>query len=787
MIPIRTLLPVLFSIIGLHEACAQIAIGQWRDHFSYTQGVGVTTDGSNIYCASPTGVFKYDRGNGEIERYTKVNALSDVGINGLDWNSTLGLLFVSYSNGNIDLLQGSSSHNMGDIKRSDILGDKSINNVHFEGSTAYLSCGFGIVVIDLERREVRETWLIGPGGSQVEVHQLTMSPDSIYAATGSGLLVASRNAANLASFTSWRPRTDMGAAMAEGPFNAVAWFNDRILVNYDHEDMDADTVLILQPEGTWAHLTELFGRETKKFNLTDDGNWLVTVHRNDVSVLDTTISIANQAYNYVPTGASPAQAILGPEGHFWIADQRNGLIRSVGATDGNMIVPNGPRTSTAYRMDMHGGALFVATGAVAGNWSNMFSKDGVHHYANGEWRTNNPDNTPLMQGGNSFGGATNDVMAVAVDPNDPTRAFAGSWDEGLIEFHDRQPVMVYNPLNSTLLAPPEGPEDRANVAGLDFDEQGNLWMTNGNSSKPLAVYTRNGSWYSFGTGSLLNGNYLVSDVLAASNGYKWVIRPRGNSLFVYNDNGTIADSNDDQYKLIRNVPGEGGLPSPDVYSIAEDLDGEIWVGTNEGVCVFYTPSAIFSGGDYDAQQILIEQDGNVQILLETEAISAIAVDGADRKWIGTQTSGIYLVSPDGREQIHHFTEQNSPLPSNGITSIAIDEVSGEVFIGTEKGIIGFRSDATGSENGVECASVFPNPARADHAGPIAITGLMRDSEVKITDMSGDLVYRTTSLGGTASWPGTDMEGNRVSTGVYLIFASDRGGTYKCNTKVLVVR
>jgi hypothetical protein len=221
--------------------------------------------------------------------------------------------------------------------------------------------------------------------------------------------------------------------------------------------------------------------------------------------------------------------------------------------------------------------------------------------------------------------------------------------------------------------------------------------------------------------------------------------------------------------------------------VAEDLEGQVWVGTSKGIAVFYTPTAIFDAGGSDAQQILIEQDGNIQVLLETESVSAIVVDGANRKWLGTQTGGVYLVSADGRTQIHRFTEENSPLPSNNITSIAIDELTGEVFFGTDRGIISYRSDAIDGSETAECAKVFPNPVRETYTGPIAIDGLVRDSEVKISDMAGNLVYRTTSLGGQAIWNGNDMSGNRVATGVYIVFASDPTGAFKCNTKLLVVR
>lgn len=227
----------------------------------------------------------------------------------------------------------------------------------------------------------------------------------------------------------------------------------------------------------------------------------------------------------------------------------------------------------------------------------------------------------------------------------------------------------------------------------------------------------------------------------------------------------------------------------EVSDLAEDQDGEVWVGTSKGVAVFYNPEAIFSDDeqDFDCQQILIEQDGNIQILLETEVVTCVTVDGGNRKWLGTQTSGAYLVSPDGTQQLAHFTAENSPLPSNNIQSMAIDGQTGEVFFGTDQGIISYRGEATQGATSASCASVFPNPVRETYQGSVAITGLVADSDVRITDIAGNLVYKTRSLGGQAMWPATNLSGQRVSTGVYLVMASDPTGASTCNTKVLVVR
>ncbi len=784
---IRTLFPSLICLLALSSTKAQDPgpIGSWQDHFPYLQAVAVAQGGGHVYSATATALFKYHPPTGEIERITKVNALNDVGINGLAWNPSLSMLLVYYANGNLDLLRESEGFNMGDIKRSGILGDKGVYCAYMDGVTAYLGCGFGIVVVDLAQREVRETWFIGPEGSQIRVNDIVFHNDSIYAATQDGLFVAWQGASNLASFTNWQKRTDLPAAMANGPFNTLASFGGRVLVNYRSNLPEGDTLLLLNESGV-ERFTPLYGRRNLRMHVSDNGERLIVPHKSDIHTYDLDLAEISFQYGYVNTFCNPSEAIA--DGNdLWVSDTKLGLVRAQGQNIGYNVVPNGPRSPGVYRMAASGGALYVATGAVQGNWTNSFLKEGVHHYQNGSWISHDWENSPFMMGVNDYGGAVNDIMAVAVDPSDPSIAYAGSFEEGLIEFRDRVPYTTYNSTNSSLQDELGAPSGKVNIAGLAFDRDRDLWMTNPYSPACIAVKTNAGTWKNFSPGAILNSNFLLGDIMVASNGHKWIIRPRGNALLVFDDGGTIDNTSDDRYRLLNNQAGSGGLPTNEVYSMAEDLDGQIWVGTNRGVAVFYNPSAVFGEGDFDAQQILIEQDGNIQILLETEEVRAIAVDGANRKWIGTETSGVFLISADGREQVARFTEVNSPLPSNTVTTIAIDDATGEVYFGTSRGIISFRSDATLGGNENRCAKVFPNPVRETYTGPIAITDLVRDSEVKITDMAGNLVYRTNSLGGQAIWPGTNMGGDRVATGVYLVMVADRFGNTKCNTKLLVVR
>ena len=202
----------------------------------------------------------------------------------------------------------------------------------------------------------------------------------------------------------------------------------------------------------------------------------------------------------------------------------------------------------------------------------------------------------------------------------------------------------------------------------------------------------------------------IRNLIIDNYGQKWgSVQNKG--LFVYNDNGTIEDKSDDQYKVITTSVGSGNLPSQEVYSLANDLDGNIWVGTKEGICVFYSPSSVFSGYNFDAQQIIVEENGFGQYLLNSEIVYTIVVDGGNRKWIGTLGSGLYLLSEDGTEEIYHFTNENSPLISDNILDLEINHSTGEVFISTDKGLMSFRNDATTGRTNINSVEIFPNPVR----------------------------------------------------------------------------
>ncbi|UTW63888.1 T9SS type A sorting domain-containing protein [bacterium SCSIO 12741] len=305
---------------------------------------------------------------------------------------------------------------------------------------------------------------------------------------------------------------------------------------------------------------------------------------------------------------------------------------------------------------------------------------------------------------------------------------------------------------------------------------------NGLTKEPLQAFTPAGEHLRFPV--LLDGATInTGRMFHMTWGHIWVVTPQ-NGLFIYDYNGTLKDTTDDRYMFLNSGVETGNLPDNEVYCAVEDYDGHVWVGTRVGMRVFYNARNAFNSSNFNAQDVYIQEGIYTQILMENENVAWIAVDGANQKWMATRGSGAFQISADGSEELAHFTVENSPIYSDYLNSLVIDGSSGEVLFATDKGLIGYRGEATTGNSNYSQVQVFPNPVKSDYTGNIGISGLMPDSEIRITDVSGNLVMKATSQGGSYSWDGKNYDGNRVHTGVYLVFASSEDGSEKMVTKIL---
>lgn len=772
---INSLLIMLFVFPVSTVRAQETAIGQWRDHLSYNNAIEVAEGDGKVYCANQSSLFSYNKADNTMERMTKITGLSDIGISTIGYNKNANALIIAYTNSNIDLVKGNTIINIADIKRSNIAGNKSINSFFFVDEFAYLSCGFGIVVLDMKKNEMKDTYFIGPNGNNIVVNEVSSNGSRLFAATENGIYSASLSNANLANFDAWTKFT--GIPNPNSNYNSIVYFNNLVLANLPGPTYDTDS--IFSYDGTsWQYYN--VGNTYQNYKMVSKNNFLILSHYGSVGVYDTSGNLINHIYSYYTDKyMRPRNATVDDENYIWIADFEQGLVKYSKQYGFEVMYPKGPASANVHYITIEDNHLWVAPGGKDNSWGNIYNKDGLSSFIKDEWRILNGYTHPALD-------TLYDIIHIAINPQNNSQIYASCWGRGLIEITDNVITNIYNETNSSLLNIPNIPGYYwLGVASSAFDKDNNLWVSNTSVSTPIAVKKVDGTWKSFAFPGIFNNNN-TGNIMVTQNNHKWLVMPRNQGILAFDDNGTIDETNDDKAVKLTSEIGRGGLPSNEVFCIAEDLDGEIWVGTDKGIGVFYSPASVFGTDNYDAQQIKITQDGYVQNLLESEAVSVIAVDGANRKWIGTQNGGVFLVSPDGTEQILSFNTENSPLFSNTIYTIAINPKTGEVVFGTDKGIIVYKGTATEGLETFSKVYAYPNPVRENYEGVIAIKGLVKDADVKITDISGTLIYQTTALGGQAIWNGKNFKGEKAQTGVYLVFCSNNDGSQTIVTKILFV-
>ncbi len=763
---------ILILLPLLNVTAQEVGIGEWRDHLPYRKVISVARGGQKIYAATPYSLFYYDQGDNSLNRLNKINGLSDVGISQIAYLDELKTLVIAYTNANIDLIKDGEIINLSDIKRKPILGNKSINHIAFIGKRAYLSCGFGIVVLDIEKEEFPEPiYYIGAEGSAINVNAITYNTaDSlIYAATDAGIFHASFYSPNLANFAEWT--RESGLLLPAGPFNYIASLNNRIYTNKKGPGYSTDAMFV-KINNQW----ELFEKEntSDRFCMKVFYNQLVVCTNGAVDIFDADGSFTRRLYTYDPGNLSPKDALIDDQNNVWIGDGFEGLTMFPPAfAKPQKFLLNGPDFPDANALSSGGRDVWVVPGGRTSDFGGLYREARFAGFIDGQWKTIDKLQDPFLED-------LRDVLSVCVDPANNKRVYFGTWGRGLLEYTNGEFSKQYTSENSSLQGATFD-SGWIGIGGIAFDSKNEMWVTNSSAPSMLSVKRTDGTWQAFNLGSAA-GVYLTKIIVDKSN-QKWMI-PRDHALIVFNDNNT-KDASDDQVKRLTSAAGNGNLPGSFIQCLATDRDGLLWIGTNEGVGVIYSPNNVFSGQNFDAQLVLIDQDGQGQYLLKAESVTAIAVDGSNRKWFGTDRAGVFLMSQDGTKEILHFTEENSPLLSNSITDITINS-EGEVFFGTTNGVISYRGESVEPNVNLDNVVVFPNPVRESYNGSIAIKGLVDGSSVKITDISGSLVYSTLAEGGQALWNGRNFDSKRVKTGVYLVYITNADGSQTKVTKIMFV-
>ncbi len=763
----KYLLFILLSFVTIHIA-AQLPlppIGEWREHLPYNSAIDVTAGSDKIYCATPYSLFTVDTKDNSIERLSRITGLSETGISAILYDDVNSKLFIAYSNSNIDIIYRNDIYNVPDIKRENIIGDKNIYNIYPLGKNYYLSTGLGVIVIDGDRYEVKDSWFIGNSGNQVKVNGFTSDGTFFYAATEEGLKKAAMNTANLANYTNWQLVSGSNGLSSGAVKNVMMLQNKVVLQKNDSLlALNGNTWNFFYADGWPIVSSNSTGNKIQLCQRFPNGNSKVTVLNPDGTVARTLAQ---------PTVISfPRKAILF-QNDPWVADQFGGLSH-FSTSSFEQYKPNSPEATASGEMTVHDNVFYATAGEVNDAWNYQYNGNGIYIFKEGEWTNINRFHFQQLD-------TLLDFITVAIDPRDET-VWSGSYGGGLLHIKTDQSFEIFkqnSPIGAAI-----GDPASYRIAGLAFDKGNNLWISNFGAPQPLLVRKNDGTWKNFSAPFSLTQN-AMAQIIVDDNNLKWIVSPTGNGLICFDHGSSIDNTNDDRWKLYGGGTGNGNLPNNDVLCIAKDKSGFIWVGTTDGIGVIQCPQDAFSSSGCEAILPVVPQGSFAGYLFKGAEVRSIAVDGADRKWVATK-EGVFLISADGEKVIYQFTEDNSPLLSSDVKKIAIDGKTGEVYFATFKGICSFRSTATEGGETNSNVLVFPNPVPPGYTGTIGIRGLVNNAIVKITELDGRLVYQTRALGGQAVWDGKDYKGRKIASGIYLVLVSDDGRTEKTATKIVFI-
>ncbi len=753
-----TLFFIVFTLPFAARAQSDLKIGQWKTFIPYHFGTYVTQSAEKIYYTTEGSIVVVDKTDRSLSFLDKSQGLTEVTMGPIKYNPSNKTLLITYDDSNIDLVKPDGSvMNIGDIKDNDnIIGDKAIYNIYFNNQIAYLSCGFGVVQLDMASGDFISTTF-----TQTKVSAATLFNNQLYAATDKGVFAVSLDPnVNIADFNNWK-LLGKAQSLPNGYIShAVAVFNNALY--FDVSDAlyylnNGSAVKVYNESGFGIGFLSAEGAHLLAgFVCQNDCNGKVLIFNADQTYKNSAIGCVNR----------PAYAVEDEKGKIWYADGFDAFRHEENPTDAYCATQNFPNGSpiTATSSDLAlsaGGNLYAAYGGLKSNLSDQFSSQGFGSYFDGAWHNHNSSNAAdkIMRDSNAF----QDCYRVAVNPF-TQKVYIGTFTGGLLQMTDEKIDKVYNYSNSALQRA-NGDPTHVRVGGLAFDGDGNLWVANNIALNPVVVLKKDGTWKTMQRVE----NTSLYQVVVDSAGYKWFITSDG--LLVYDSGKSVDDLSDDRSHFFSAGSFPGEFAGAVTNALAVDVEGRIWVGTSAGALTFDCGSDPFASG-CGANRIISQLDGISEYLLRQKNVLCIAIDGANRKWFGT-SSGLFVQSPDGTTEVAKFNTQNSPLLSDVVTSLAINQKTGQVYVGTDKGLMVYQSDAlAGGDVNRDTAFVFPNPVRPGYNGPIAIRGLARNADVKITDVNGRLVFETTALGGQAIWYGKDFSGRKVAPGVYLVFAAN---------------
>ncbi|KIA98215.1 ABC transporter substrate-binding protein [Flavobacterium sp. KMS] len=738
----------------------------WQGYFSYNQIKDVSDSPTAIYAATENALFSKNTATNIVKTINTVDGLSGQSISSLYHSESFRKTLIGYENGLMTIINevdGSIVKVVDIINKQLPANLKKINHFMEYNGMVYVSCDFGIVQFNLKTLQFGDTYFIGDSGAQINVRQTTIYNGFIYAATNSGIRKANITNLNLVDYIQWSLVTAGDWSSVETNDTKLIAINTSGYIN--NYDSGSNTFV-----GFMSLPQPSKDMRAKNHNLFITTASAVYVYNNQMVLLR---QINNSDVSTTGLSFTCATAI---GDNIYIGTNESGLFVSTlsGASMFENTMPAGPSQNNIFAINVTPNSLW----AVYGNYDVFYNPYPLDSYGISKFSTAGWLNIPyekLFQ--------AKSISRIIVNPNNENQVYASSFFSGLLKIDNETPSILFNQSNSGLetltFLGPNYIDVRIN--GTAFDKSGNLWVTNSLIKNGLKVLRANGQWQTFPIGAVLSKpeDASFSSMTIDKNGTKWIGTNR-DGVIGFNESTNTA-------KKIAVGIDNGNLPTTDVRAVAVDAKNQLWIGTTRGLRVLSNVNNFQTENQLKTNPIIIMDDGLAQELLYEQFISAIVVDGANNKWIGTTDSGVFFVSPNGQETKYHFTINNSPLPSNQINDIGINSVTGEVYIATSKGMVSFKGIATEANENLNNVYVYPNPVRPEFSGTVKIAGLLDKANIKITDIEGNLVYETTSEGGTIEWDTTAFGKYKVASGVYMIVVSAEDGGETKVKKVMIIR
>lgn len=693
-------------------------VGSWRAHFS-NASIRQVIQGDQIYAVSANQIIQIDQ-NLNINYLNTANGLHAIGIQKIGWHPIEQQLVIAYKNSRIDIVQGDQVTLIDDIEVSNLFSDKTINDLSIINNNAYLSCNFGIVVVDLLKKEIKETIFPNNSRQAVKVLQTILYQNKLFALTDNGIWssIVGQN-------STWIQENTYGINNIQNMFvfkNQLYFNNQQSIYPYQNNiasyQISAGSIQSITTDGQQVYASILYANKGALIQL--NTNKINTV------LIDSTVLTS-------PVGT------LKDGNNIWIADDHKGLYLK--NDQAKWIDLGGPMSQSINNIAVANKQLLLSYGA---------NKPGVSSLNENGW-------TNFLQVQNLD---LSNIEGLSIDPLDQ------SWWMGMgtqLVHYEIAKKMVEQFTPDPNLGVLKSIQQKADGSMAILKEGVGLILKEGQQ------------WNSFPIPQGFSATNL-KQFIAGDNGIYWIIGPKQQGVLLFQKQNNQAN-----WRQLNTGKAAGNLPSMEVTAIAEDKDGTIWIGTDNGIALFQCSNI---NEPCDAYLPIVEGNGFNGYLFQKETIHCISVDGANRKWIGTN-NGAWLISKDGSEVLQHFTTANSPLPNNKVLSIGIEPTEGDVFLITADEMISYKGQATEGASAQNKIKIYPNPVGPAYQGPILIQNLVSNALVKITDLKGQLIAQTRALGGQAIWNGRDQYQHKVASGIYLIFLRDDAGNEKAVGKIMI--